>query len=229
MKTEPERITIKKIGNQILEQLNLERGLGYTIKQFIVRPGRAVQEFLYEDRSLYVKPFSFLLLTTGLATFLMLELMIKHSPDMSALTDSKEWQTIPQFLKPGVQLIILLYRKYFNLLYLLMLPMTSLAAYWLLRKKYTFNFAEILVINAYIFSIQSLFYLIRIGLLLGTTSGFWLIFSSVLTAGYFIYAYRQIFELSFWRATLYSAAIYLMAQVFNLLIFGIVVLVAAAF
>lgn len=47
MKEAPERITLKKLWADILEQLNLERGLGYTIKQFGLRPGRASREYLY--------------------------------------------------------------------------------------------------------------------------------------------------------------------------------------
>lgn len=230
MSETPERITLRKIGAQILEQLNLEKGLGYTIKQFLLRPGRAVQEYFYENRKRYTKPFSFLLLTTALTTFLMVEFVLKKSgSSMEELTASPEWQRLPDLLKPGLRLISTMATKYFNLFYLSTLPSTVLASYLLFRKKQPYNLAEHLVINTYIFAIQSIFYLFTIPFMANEQQAVWTSLPVLLMVLYFIYAYLKIFRLTIWRGLLYCAIVYVLSQVINLFLMGLIVLVGMLF
>lgn len=42
----------------------MEKGLFYTVKQLIVRPGIRVRTFLHEDRQRLLKPLIFLILTS---------------------------------------------------------------------------------------------------------------------------------------------------------------------
>ncbi len=63
-----ERITLKSITDGILAQLNLEKGLGYSIKKMTISPGEVVQEYLFEDRSRLTKPLALVLLVVAIAT-----------------------------------------------------------------------------------------------------------------------------------------------------------------
>ena len=114
MSEQPERITLRKVRSQILEQLNLEKGLGYTIKRFLLRPRQAVEEYLYQNRKIYIKPFSFLLLTSAITTFLILEFFLKQDPHIKDLTTAPGWEKIPELLRPGMELLGKWFEKYFN-------------------------------------------------------------------------------------------------------------------
>lgn len=228
MGKDPERITLKKLWLELLEQLNLERGLGYTVKQFLLHPGQAVQQYLYKDRQVFTKPFSFLLLTTAVTTFLMLKFVIAGQNNFE-LAGSAEWDKIPDLLKPGVELVTIGIQKYFNLVYLISLPLVALSSYWVFRKKYDFNLAEYLVISTYIFSIQSILYLINIPFFALKSTSVLAVIPSLLLILYFVLAYKQIFELKFWWAVLYSLMIYTIVQGMNLVLFALVVLVGMLF
>ena len=72
----PQRITMQKIWEYILSIFNLERGLLYTMQQMTIRPGQAINEFLFtEKRKKHIKPVSFLILTATVSTFITLKLM----------------------------------------------------------------------------------------------------------------------------------------------------------
>lgn len=228
MSNAPERLTLKKIWSDLLEQFNLERGLGYTVKEWLLHPGRAADKYLYQDRRPFTKPFSFLLLTSAVTTFLMLELVIKKQGALE-FTTSEEWQEIPELLKPGIKLALIAVKKYFNLLYLASLPLVTLASYWLLRKDHPLNLAEFLVINTFIFSIQSILYLFNIPFLALMPNSILSAIPALLLVIYFVYAYKQIFQQSYWRAIWYTALIYLIAQFLSLILFGVIVLIGIFF
>ena len=55
-----QRITMKNIAGHILAVFNLEKGLFYTIREMILRPGVAMQNYFYtEKRALFIKPLNF--------------------------------------------------------------------------------------------------------------------------------------------------------------------------
>lgn len=65
--------------------LNLERGILYTIKELLLRPGQNIKVYLTEDRSLLVKPIMFVLITslfyTLVNSFFQLEDRISFSSE----------------------------------------------------------------------------------------------------------------------------------------------------
>ena len=229
MPDQPERITLKKVRSQILEQLNLEKGLGYTIKQFLIRPRQATEEYLHHNRKRYIKPFSFLLLTTAITTFLILEFFIKQDPHIQDLASAPGAERIPEMLRPGLQLLSTWMGKYFNLFYLVNLPIISLASYWVFRKKQDYNLAEYFVINTYVFSIQNILYILIIPFIINRTDSAWSTIPLFLVIFYFMYAYQQIFRLSILQSLLYSMLIYLLAQVMVSVLVGLALLVGLLF
>ncbi|WP_435314070.1 DUF3667 domain-containing protein [Cellulophaga fucicola] len=58
------RIDKKYLYNEIKGLLNLEKGLFLTIKNLLIKPGKSVREFLFENRKKYVKPIIFLIFTS---------------------------------------------------------------------------------------------------------------------------------------------------------------------
>ncbi|MCL5244270.1 DUF3667 domain-containing protein [Cellulophaga sp. 20_2_10] len=63
-KSKLKRIDKDYLYNEIKGVFNLEKGLFLTIKNLLVRPGKSVREFLFENRKKYVKPIIFLILTS---------------------------------------------------------------------------------------------------------------------------------------------------------------------
>lgn len=59
-----ERIDGKYIFGEISSVFNFEKGIFYTIKELLVRPGHTVQEFLLYDRKRLVKPILFVIFSS---------------------------------------------------------------------------------------------------------------------------------------------------------------------
>jgi len=55
------RIDRKYVFNEISSVINFDKGIFYTIKELLLRPGNAVKEFILEDRKRLVKPVLFLI------------------------------------------------------------------------------------------------------------------------------------------------------------------------
>src|SRR5699024_1855163 len=71
------RIDRKYISDEISALLNLEKGFLFTLKYLLIRPGKSVREFLFEDRKKYAKPLVFLIL---MAVVFMLILRLFEIP-----------------------------------------------------------------------------------------------------------------------------------------------------
>lgn len=211
------RITLRSIGAEALAQLNLEKGLGYTIKQLVVAPGKMIQEYLFEDRSRITKPLTLVLLVATITAFISL----RYLPADGALEKELAKGDIPKNLLPAITLLIKLTRQYFNLVLMSSLPALALGSYLMFREK-RLNYAEHLIINMYIFAIQTITQLLFLPFLdklpwLGVGAG-------ALSIGYFLYAMVRIFDIS-WVETIWkSVVIYMIAQVIQMLVFGIIFL-----
>ncbi len=55
------RIDRKYILSELISILNLEKGIFYTIKEILIRPGKSVQHFIQKDRNKLVKPITFVI------------------------------------------------------------------------------------------------------------------------------------------------------------------------
>lgn len=58
------RIDAHYIQHEIEHVLHLEKGILYTVKELILRPGKRVREFIHEDRNRLVKPIIFIIITS---------------------------------------------------------------------------------------------------------------------------------------------------------------------
>lgn len=62
------RIDKHYISHEILHLLHFEKGIFYTIKELLVRPGHSIREFINGDRAKHMKPVAFLIVTSLLFT-----------------------------------------------------------------------------------------------------------------------------------------------------------------
>lgn len=209
-----ERITLKSILDGILAQFNLEKGLGYTIKKMTLAPGKAVQEYLFEDRTRLTKPLTFVLLVVAIATFLSLRFMPPEALVQKQVMNS----SVPPSLQAAVILFLKLSKQYFNILLMSSLPALSLGSYLIFREK-GLHYAEHLVLNMYVFAMQTL---IQLPFMPFFTIAPWLAVLMVfVNVAYYLYAFAAIFQVS-WRAVIPKAiAIYLITQFVQSILFGI--------
>jgi hypothetical protein len=64
------RIDKKYIINEIGSVLNFDRGIFYTTKELLFRPGKTVRTFILEDRNRLVKPLVFIIVTSLIYTII---------------------------------------------------------------------------------------------------------------------------------------------------------------
>ena len=70
-KKEIKRIDAKYISHEIQHLLHFDKGFPFTLKELLIRPGKAVREYLRENREKYVKPIVFLVFSAVIYTFLI--------------------------------------------------------------------------------------------------------------------------------------------------------------
>jgi len=208
-----ERISMGRIWESIFAAFSLDRGLIYTLKALAFFPSRAIKTYLLEDRSKLMKPLRFLLLLVGLTTFIILQ-FLPYLPQTGNSSILPLEDLSPQFKGIAQWLDDFLFR-YFNVFQLFKVPFLSLAAYWLFRKA-QFNYAEHLVINAYIFSFQSLITTLIFPLILFPSQLF-LMLLTIFAFGYMTYVFTKIYnEAPLW-GILKSFACYFIANIFHVL------------
>ncbi|WP_339756109.1 DUF3667 domain-containing protein [Algoriphagus aquimarinus] len=64
------RIDGRYIANEVTSVLNFDRGILYTIKELLIRPGLTVRKFIVEDRNRLVKPVIFIIISSLLYSVL---------------------------------------------------------------------------------------------------------------------------------------------------------------
>ena len=55
----PVRVDAHYVSHEIQHLLHFEAGFLFTVRELLLKPGKSVQEFLFDDRSKYVKPYRF--------------------------------------------------------------------------------------------------------------------------------------------------------------------------
>ena len=68
--TELRRIDGSYIANEVSSVLNFDKGILYTIKELLIRPGLTVRKFIAEDRNRLVKPVIFIIISSLLYSVL---------------------------------------------------------------------------------------------------------------------------------------------------------------
>lgn len=217
-----ERINMQTVYQSILSIFNFDKGFLFTLKTLLIRPGQVIREFLFEDRTKLMKPMRFLILSVAFGTFISL----KFFPEI-ANTEISIIEIFPPTLFTSdtatllSKIMVESFTKYSNLFQLFKVPFIAIVSYLLFRKS-KFNFAEHLVINAYLFSM-----LVIVSTLLVPMVNFLpAIFGTIIflfTLGYMTFVFTTIFKEKLLRSFLKTVFAYTIANVLHILFMIIVI------
>lgn len=143
-----ERIDGRYILSEIGSVLNFQKGILYTIKELLIRPGQNVRAFISEDRNRLVKPIMFILITSLIYT-LFVEIFHFNDGYVKYNFDDLQGSSLGmifQWIKE--------HYGYSNLI------MAVFIAIWIkvLFRKYRYNFYEILILLCFVMGMGMLMF-----------------------------------------------------------------------
>ena len=209
-----ERISLKSIFTSILATLNLEKGYFFTLKELLLRPGQAIRGYLFtEERSRYVKPLGFLLLSLAVSILITVNIM-EWSGKLDLNTMDNNGQAMTPEMKAALSKILAVVFKYQNLFEILKVPFISFLTYKFFERA-RFNFAEHLVMNAYALAIQSLLSILIIFLAV-ITDPILMLAALPLLFVYYIYLHvKTLQEPQLWKGILKSLTAWVVAYLIH--------------
>ena len=148
------RLTVKEIRNETLLFFNLEKGLLFTFLALIKDPKNTIDTYLNIDRRKFSNPLQYILISVAIYTVLI----TVHPSFVNTMASLNE-QNAKSYAKMEKDLNIKIaepmarsqkiFLSYQNVLYLILIPIISFATFFLFEK--SFNYAENLVVNAFVF------------------------------------------------------------------------------
>lgn len=203
---ELKRIDKKYIITEIGSELNFHKGILYTIKELLIRPGITVRKFLLVDRDRFVKPIIFIIISSLIYTALS---QILHFEDdyINADNSPSSATTIFTWIQNNY--------GYGNII------MGLFIAFWtnVIFEKYGYNFYEILILLCFVMGIGMLF-LALFGIIEGLTKIKVLQFGKMVFVIYSTWSIGQFFDKRKWSSYLKA----LFSYTLGLITFTIVIL-----
>lgn len=150
--------TVRLDWNYIQEEvkytfLHINKGLLYTSKQLLTRPGDMVKDFIEGKRVNHYKPILFVFVLAGLNG------LLNHYLDMEKLFKSMTPPNQPKNMPFNTMDIYNWISNHYALFELCLLPVISLCS-WLAFRKWGYNYVENIIINSYATGLRLLFGLI---------------------------------------------------------------------
>jgi len=151
------RIDRSYIISEIASVLNFDKGIFYTIKELLIRPGEEIQKFIHRDRNKLVKPITFLILCSLVYT--IARQVFNFEDNYVQFQDG--YASTSGVKNSALSYIFGWVRNNYGYANILM---STFIAIWakLLFKKYDYNFFEIMIL---------LFFTMGMGTLIYTTFG----------------------------------------------------------
>ena len=119
--------------------------------QLFVRPGKVAYEYIVEaKRKRYFPPFQYLIILGALATIIVVNShFIEHTyKTMGGFAGNTSQQSAQQ--AAFMRQMSLWQSKYYNILILLQLPFYALSALVFYKRKYRYNYAELLTLQTFV-------------------------------------------------------------------------------
>jgi hypothetical protein len=206
--------------------LGTDSGFFFTVREMLVRPGHAVNEFLNGKRRPYLKPVQFYLLLLTLF-FVVSELLNVNPLEMGdqvnrdlgiqpgvELTSKKQYQRLMEVLSTNMKVIVTLL--------LLVLALTMKMLY----RKRPYTFTELLVFNLYVYGVSYLFScLLTFLMVIQLPHSVHAVLNAtiyLLSAVYVMWAIRQFYGGKGVRGWLKAGSCYLLSVAFFVLFAGVV-------
>lgn len=176
-----ERINGRYILSEVSSVLNFQKGIFYTVKELLIRPGQNVSAFISEDRNRLVKPIMFILITSLVYTVFIN--IFQFEDGYISYSGDKESTTIVIF--KWVQANY----GYANII------MAIFIGIWLkvFFRKYPVNYFEILILLCFVMGIGMLIYSV-FGFAEGLTNVKLMQVGAILGFVYTTFAVGQFFE-----------------------------------
>jgi hypothetical protein len=204
---ELKRIDKNYIFSEIGSVLNFDKGILYTTKELLIRPGVTIRKFILEDRNRLVKPIIFIIVSSLIYTFLREFLNFEDDYLYVDKSDTSTSTNIFKWIQNNY--------GYGNLL------IGICIAFWtkILFKKYEYNFYEILILLCFVMGIGMLF-LAFFGIIEGLTKLKVLQFGSMVFVIYATWGIGQFFDRKKWINYLKAILAYLLGfMTFTVIIF----------
>lgn len=181
--TKVKRIDCKYIINEIGSIILFERGILFTIKELLIRPGKNVNIFISENRNRLIKPILFIIVTS------LVYSLINHFFHLE--DDYVKYNEIGQSATGYIFSWVQDYYGYANII------MGLFIAFWikLFFRKYDCNFFEILILLCFVMGIGMLIYSV-FALIQGLTSIDLMQFAGIVSFIYSAWAIGQFFDKS---------------------------------
>ncbi|RAI92188.1 DUF3667 domain-containing protein [Algoriphagus yeomjeoni] len=140
------RIDRKYVFDEIGSVLNFDKGILYTIKKLLLRPGKTVQEFIVEDRNRIVKPIVFIIVCSLIYTLTQQLFEFEDGYVNYSTGDTTTTSLIFEWVSSNY--------GYANIL------MALFIGFWIkvFFRKYGYNFFEILILLCFTMGMGMLFF-----------------------------------------------------------------------
>lgn len=216
------RLTLRDMPHDVLHSIwHVDKGILYTLRTMIRRPGPTIREYLAGKRVDHFRPLSLLFFITGVYALLFSALHINMLPPRDPAMPEAVYQMQASFSA--------FFMKYLTWCYLATVPAWALAARLFLRRG-GFNYAECLIIASFITAINNFITL----LLLPVTYAYsgtpqiqtFSLYAMVLVIGYASWAYGNLLNHTTigWLGRLWRGFLTFMLGYLMLIVVGIAVM-----
>lgn len=164
---------------------HVDKGIFYTIKELLIRPGSTIREYLSGKRVSHYKPFAFVIIMGTIYGFICY--FVKVYPEESIMPTYENIDTV-EFTQQSFDWVY----GHYSFVMLALIPFFALGSCIVFRKSY--NYIEFLVVSSYITGIQ-IFILIITYIAYYFTLSKWAVLPSFLAISvYHIWAYIKLFD-----------------------------------
>lgn len=145
----PQKVT--KINGQYLlseigSVLNFDKGIFFTVRELLLRPGLSIRKFILEDRKRLVKPIFFIIVCSLVYSLMQRWLHFEDGYIAAGLKEASAVTTLITWVSQNY--------GYANILMAVVLAFWV----WIFFRKYGYNFFEILVLLSYVMGIGMLMF-----------------------------------------------------------------------
>lgn len=193
----PDRWTTKVLARQFVAQItNIEKGFLFTAQALFVAPGQFIRDYWNRKTIPAYNPFRYVLILLAINILINFWLGIDELLQESLTPDSVESQFGAERLAAADES----FDRWLNALVLLILPVHALLTHWLF-KRHGQNYAEHLIMNAFIMGEQALITSFTHFLFYFIPSLFpvYLLFNFAIGLGYNTYVYQDVFTETVWK------------------------------
>lgn len=217
------RVTLKHVFTELRQHfINFDQGFLFTIKQLMLRPGHAIREYLEGKRVHFIKPVRFVFWMTTINFLLFHYLQLDRWMMENIAKDRSEKQR--QFTEGFMQYLF----DHPVLVQVIMIPSVAFFS-WLFARKRGYNYAEHLVLSAYVMAGLSFLGLFNGPLFLlfkdVVPLGWYTLTSMFLWVGYQAWTYQQFFKFRQWYTGILRSLLVVFCGYFGLIVFTTIITV----